>query len=104
MFGAVLGGCLLALCSLSSMSTYFVDRRPYRLGLSRETDTFCLQDPDAELDADERVSVSVEEAQHRAEIAFGEVFENGPKIELDHYIVYYARGSHFLSFRIHAVR
>ncbi|KAI9457359.1 hypothetical protein HD554DRAFT_2142813 [Boletus coccyginus] len=47
-------------------------------------------DPDAKLDADERVPVSVEAAQHKAETAFEEVFENGPKIELDHYIVYYA--------------
>ncbi|KAH0834300.1 hypothetical protein J3R83DRAFT_11675 [Lanmaoa asiatica] len=47
-------------------------------------------DPDAELDADQKVSISVEEAQHRAESAFEEVFENGPRIELDHYIVYYA--------------
>lgn len=45
------------------------------------------------------MSVSVEEAQRRAETAFEEVFENGPKIELDHYIVYYARRSHiFFSF------
>jgi hypothetical protein len=63
-----------------------------------------FQDPDAELDAHEKVSVSVEEARHRAETAFREVFENGPKIELDHYIVYYARGSHLLSFCIHVVR
>ncbi|KAG8215539.1 hypothetical protein J3R82DRAFT_9198 [Butyriboletus roseoflavus] len=47
-------------------------------------------DPDAELDAHDKVFVSVEEAQHKAESAFEEVFENGPRIELDHYIVYYA--------------
>ncbi|KAI9459290.1 glyoxal oxidase N-terminus-domain-containing protein [Boletus coccyginus] len=47
-------------------------------------------DPDAKLDADERVPVSVEAVQHKAETAFEEVFENRPKIELDHYIVYYA--------------
>jgi len=50
------------------------------------------------------VSVSVEAAQHKAETAFEEVFENGPKIELDHYIVYYARGSHFLCLRTRIVR
>jgi hypothetical protein len=60
--------------------------------LSREINTLYLQDPDAELDPDEKVSASVEEAQHRAETAFEQVFENGHMIELDHYIVYYARG------------
>lgn len=49
------------------------------------------------MDPDEKVSVSVEEAQHKAESAFEEVFENGPEIELDHYIVYYARGLNFLT-------
>lgn len=39
--------------------------------------------------------VSVEEARHKAESAFEEVFDNGPRIELDHYIVYYARRSLF---------
>ncbi|KAF8837528.1 hypothetical protein BDN67DRAFT_1013812 [Paxillus ammoniavirescens] len=47
-------------------------------------------DPDAELDADEQLSVPVEDARQRAEHALKEVFEHGPKIELDHYIVYYA--------------
>lgn len=62
-----------------------------------EADLISLQDPDAELDADEKVSVSVEEAQRRAMAAFEYVFENGHKIELDHYIVYYARESRILS-------
>ncbi|KAF9219377.1 hypothetical protein BS17DRAFT_424722 [Gyrodon lividus] len=47
-------------------------------------------DPDAEPEADEKFSVSVEDARQRAERALKEVFENGPKIELDHYIVYHA--------------
>ncbi|KAF8415812.1 hypothetical protein L210DRAFT_3584530 [Boletus edulis BED1] len=46
--------------------------------------------PDAELDEGEKVSVSVEVAQHASKTAFEEVFQNGHKIELDHYIVYYA--------------
>ncbi|KAN0080427.1 Protein of unknown function (DUF3808) domain containing protein [Tylopilus felleus] len=46
-------------------------------------------DPDAELNEGQKVSVSVNEAQHMAEIAFKQVFENGSKIELDHYIIYY---------------
>ena len=73
------------------------------VALSRETNMLHLQDPDAVLDADETVSVSVEEAQHWAETAFEQVFENGHMIELDHYVVYYARGSHFPSFCPHAV-
>ncbi|KAL4062826.1 hypothetical protein V8B97DRAFT_1877313 [Scleroderma yunnanense] len=48
--------------------------------------------PDAELDESARSSVPVEEASRRAEHAFQAVFEHGPKIELDHYLVYY---SHF---------
>lgn len=52
-----------------------------------------LQDPDAELDPDEKLSVSVTDAQHRAKFAFEGVFTNGHKIELDHYIVYHARKS-----------
>lgn len=70
--------------------------------LFRETDALYLQDPDAELDAHEKVFISVEEARHRAKSAFEEVFENGPRIELDHYIVYYARRS--LSLPLHPRR
>lgn len=99
MFGALFGGRLLALCGLPSMFIYFAYYRSDPLcsrSLSRETDALYPQDPDAELDANELVFVPVEEAQHKAESAFQQVFENGPKIELDHYIVYYARGLHFL--------
>lgn len=89
---------MLALCGLSGGFFYFADYRSDLLcscRLFREADAFYPQDPDAELDAYEKVSVSVEEAQHKAKSAFEEVFENGPKIELDHYIVYYARESLF---------
>ncbi|KIM66408.1 hypothetical protein SCLCIDRAFT_1211163 [Scleroderma citrinum Foug A] len=48
--------------------------------------------PDAELDESERNPVPIEDARRRAEGAFQAVFEHGPKIELDHYLVYY---SHF---------
>ncbi|KIJ64163.1 hypothetical protein HYDPIDRAFT_112092 [Hydnomerulius pinastri MD-312] len=47
-------------------------------------------DPDAELEADEKLTVPVEDARQKAEGAFKAVFENGPRIELDHYLVYYA--------------
>ncbi|KAF9236545.1 hypothetical protein BU15DRAFT_49888 [Melanogaster broomeanus] len=47
-------------------------------------------DPDAEVDVDDELPGAVEEARQRAERALKEVFESGPKIELDHYIVYYA--------------
>jgi len=47
-------------------------------------------DPDAQLEAGDKMPISTEEAEHRAVSAFQEVFDNGPKIELDHYIVYYA--------------
>ncbi|KAH7882592.1 hypothetical protein F5I97DRAFT_1906457 [Phlebopus sp. FC_14] len=47
-------------------------------------------DADAEPEADEICPVPVEEAKERAEYAFKAVFEHGSKIELDHYLVYYA--------------
>jgi len=37
------------------------------------------------------VSIPKEEAATKSAAAFKFVFENGPKIELDHHIVYYAR-------------
>ncbi|KAG6862884.1 hypothetical protein C0993_001075, partial [Termitomyces sp. T159_Od127] len=49
-------------------------------------------DPDATLDpADEGDIIPRAEAEQGAEEAFKAVFEYGPKIELDHYIVYHAR-------------
>ncbi|KAK2459721.1 hypothetical protein APHAL10511_008255 [Amanita phalloides] len=47
-------------------------------------------DPDAEIDPNEVVSIPREEAETRCAAAFQFVFENGPKIELDHHIVYHA--------------
>jgi hypothetical protein len=51
------------------------------------------QDPDALVDVDEVVSMSQEDASVRALAAFKDVFTNGTKIELDHYLVYCARTS-----------
>ena len=56
------------------------------------------------MDAGDKVSVSAEDAQHRAASAFEQVFENGPKIELDHYVVYYARALCFYFSAIHIAR
>ncbi|KAG2110020.1 hypothetical protein BD769DRAFT_1365263 [Suillus cothurnatus] len=47
-------------------------------------------DPDAELEPDEKIPFSPEDARTYSERAFRAVFEYGPNIELDHYIVYYA--------------
>lgn len=47
-------------------------------------------DPDAELEPDEKIPFSPEDARTYSERAFRTVFEYGPNIELDHYIVYYA--------------
>ncbi|KAG1873955.1 hypothetical protein F4604DRAFT_1582539 [Suillus subluteus] len=47
-------------------------------------------DPDAELEPDEKIPFSSEDARTYSERAFRAVFEHGPSIELDHYIVYYA--------------
>lgn len=43
------------------------------------------------MDPDEVLSIPQAEAAQRACAAFQTVFENGPKIELDHYVVYFAR-------------
>ncbi|KAF8264918.1 hypothetical protein EI94DRAFT_1590818 [Lactarius quietus] len=63
--------------------------------LARLLEGACLRyiaypDPDALLDPDEVVSIPRAEAAKRACAAFEAVFANGPKVELDHFIVYYA--------------
>ena len=62
-----------------------------------------LQDPDAEIDDESSlihkregspaVVYDKEESAKRAVAAFKDVFECGPKIELDHHLVYHARES-----------
>ncbi|KIL61677.1 hypothetical protein M378DRAFT_82296 [Amanita muscaria Koide BX008] len=47
-------------------------------------------EPDATIDPDEIVSIPKGEAEAKSVAAFKFVFENGPKIDLDHYIVYHA--------------
>ena len=44
-------------------------------------------------ESEEVVSVKKEDAEREAEEAFRAVFEFGPKIELDHHLVYHARQS-----------
>ena len=53
--------------------------------------SFMAQDPDAIVEQNDNCHVSQSEAITRAKAAFGAVFSNGTKIELDHYIVYHAR-------------
>ena len=43
------------------------------------------------LSSDKAPSMSREDAERSAEEAFRAVFEYGPKIELDHYLVYFTR-------------
>ncbi|KAJ6562224.1 hypothetical protein B0H19DRAFT_1143862 [Mycena capillaripes] len=63
--------------------------------LARFLEGVCLRyvafpDPDAVLDPEEVVSMSRDEAAASSKAAFEAVFENGPKIELDHHLVYHA--------------
>ncbi|KAG1754133.1 hypothetical protein EDD22DRAFT_1001005 [Suillus occidentalis] len=51
---------------------------------------FLEGDPDAELEPEEKIPCSPENARTYWERAFHAVFEHGPNIELDHYVVYYA--------------
>lgn len=63
--------------------------------LARHLEGVCLRyvaypAPHAIVDPDEVVSIPQVEAAERACAAFQSVFENGTKIELDHYVVYFA--------------
>ncbi|KAF7342328.1 hypothetical protein MVEN_01821200 [Mycena venus] len=63
--------------------------------LARFLEGVCLRyvafpDPDAVLDATEVPNLSRDEAAAGAKAAFEAVFEHGPKIELDHHLVYHA--------------
>jgi hypothetical protein len=49
------------------------------------------QDADAIIDPMERLTVSHKDASSRAVDAFEIVLKNGPKIQLDHHLVYYTR-------------
>jgi hypothetical protein len=49
------------------------------------------KDPDAIADKDDNCSITKTEAVVRAKAAFEVVFTNGPKIELEHHLVYHAR-------------
>ncbi|KAG5634747.1 hypothetical protein H0H81_000907 [Sphagnurus paluster] len=65
------------------------------LCLARFLEGVCLRylaypDPDAILETEEHLSITAEEAARGAEAAFRAVFEHGPKIELDHHLVYHA--------------
>lgn len=51
------------------------------------------QDPDAVIDPDELISLPKSQAETGSEEAFRLVLKNGPKIELDHHLVYHARKS-----------
>ncbi|KAF8057392.1 hypothetical protein FPV67DRAFT_1527200 [Lyophyllum atratum] len=66
------------------------------LCLARFLEGVCLRfiaypDPDAVLDeVDQIVGIPARDAEEGAEEAFRTVFEYGPMVELDHYLVYYA--------------
>ena len=52
----------------------------------------CLQDPDAIVE-DVAPDNDLPEAAEKACAAFADVFKYGPRIELDHHLVYHARES-----------
>jgi len=61
--------------------------------LARFLQGVCLRyvahpDPDAEVDPAERLAIGKADAEKRAEAAFRDVLAHGPRIELDHQIVY----------------
>ncbi|KAI0319413.1 hypothetical protein OF83DRAFT_1110594 [Amylostereum chailletii] len=67
------------------------------LCLARYLEGLCMRfvaypDPDALFDPEEELAISQADAAARALAAFESVFANGPRIELDHYLVYI---SHF---------
>ena len=52
---------------------------------------FSTKDPDAIVDQSDTCLISKTDAVARAKAAFEVVFINGPKIELEHHLVYHAR-------------
>lgn len=52
-----------------------------------------LKEPDTVIDPEDKLSISKEDAVIQAIASFQLVFTHGPKIELDHFLVYFARKS-----------
>ena len=50
-----------------------------------------LQDPDADIDLNEPIVIPKDTAEKVAKESFDAVFQHGPKIQLDHHLVYYSR-------------
>ncbi|KAG5634471.1 hypothetical protein H0H81_001836 [Sphagnurus paluster] len=70
----------------------------YEGGPAEYWDDLCLArflhgDPDAVLEDKEDLVILQEDAARGAEDSFRAVFEHGPKIHFDHYLVYYARNN-----------
>ena len=80
MFRNVFERCLYAVCCLPGGF--------FSLFCNGNDDSIFVKDPDAELDPEEVVVISQDEASKAAEEAFRKVLEYGPQIELDHYLVY----------------
>ncbi|KZT18713.1 hypothetical protein NEOLEDRAFT_121846 [Neolentinus lepideus HHB14362 ss-1] len=90
--------------SLKDLQEHERDPSKYGVGywddlcLAKFLEGVCLRysaypDPDAILDDTESsTDLTQEEAENRSKAAFAAVFENGPRIQLDHYLVFY---SHF---------
>ncbi|XP_006464184.1 hypothetical protein AGABI2DRAFT_194724 [Agaricus bisporus var. bisporus H97] len=86
---------------LTKLDTHKSDSKKYEGGsywddycLAHFLQGVCLRyaaypDPDAVLDPNETLKIPKEEAATKSEEAFRHVLENGPKITLDHHIVYY---------------
>lgn len=52
-----------------------------------------FQDPDADIDLNEKIVIPKDAAEKMAKDSFDAVFQHGPKVQLDHHLVYYARKS-----------
>lgn len=95
-FGRYVFGSVLARC-LPSIYCVSCELQFYHLLSCLQTNipliTPSLQEPDAVIDPEETFPITKEDAAQRAIESFESVFRHGTKIELDHFLVYFARKS-----------
>jgi len=88
---------------LEKLGKHEVDPKKYENGqgyyddlcLARLLEGVCCRymaypDPDAIVDENDNIQISKSESVRRAKTAFQTIFANGPKIELEHHLVYHA--------------
>lgn len=89
--------------SHSFLKAYACDISPIRLvdfESCKRWKLIDLQERIAIVDPTEKMEVGREDAETQAMACFQRVLDSGPKIDLEHQLVYYARMSSFVSFDV----